>query len=199
MTIEYRRSAVPISASVHKRDKGGASGQIIQGYAAVFNTLSHDLGDGRRQAKEKILPGAFHSVLTQGPDVRGLVDHNPSALIARVSNGSLKLEEDSHGLRFEMRMIDTQLCRDVWTAVNAGLLYECSFGFNVAPNGESWRMDKNCYVREIRAISQLEDVSLVTFPAYPGTAAQTRSQQRLSPDLQACFERLRSVNSRCNS
>jgi HK97 family phage prohead protease len=198
--IEYRSSPYPLSVASQKRGAGPSAGNVIQGYAAVFNSLSAEMGAGGRSVREVIRPGAFGKVLAGNPDVRGLIDHNSSAILSRTRNGSLTLAEDSHGLRFEMRLIDTQLCRDLLACVKAGLLNQCSFGFTVAPGGDSWRSENGCYLREIRAFDSLSDISVVTFPAYPASECEARSSpSNLSAYFQELLDRWRLVKARCNS
>ncbi len=70
---------------------------MIVGYGAVFNLRSELLGG---QFVEEIAPGAFDGVLTQ--DVRGLFNHNPTYLLGRLPNGTLRLSVDARGLRYEI-------------------------------------------------------------------------------------------------
>src|SRR5436190_5368915 len=70
----------------------------LVGYAAVYNSLSADLGG----FKERIKPGAFRSSVTGGTDIRALVDHDASKILGRTSSGTLRLSEDQVGLRIEI-------------------------------------------------------------------------------------------------
>ncbi len=184
--IEYRTSSIPVETRAGK----SSSGSLICGYAAVFNSMSNDLGDGKREMREVIRPGAFAPLLARGCDVRALIDHDATKIIGRTSNGSLRLKEDSRGLFFELEPIDTTLGTDTLKAVRAGLLTGCSFAFKVAPGGDSWRSEGGCYVREIRAMSDLMDISIVTYPAYPATVCYT-DRRSPPPDLQPFFDRVR--------
>ena len=47
---------------------------------------------------EEVAPGAFTRSLAANADVGGLVDHDPSMLLARTSSGTLRLAEDARGL-----------------------------------------------------------------------------------------------------
>lgn len=77
-------------------------GMRLSGYAAVFNDSSVPL-----PFKESIAPGAFRKTLSETPDVRLLINHEGLPL-ARTKNGTLKLEEDERGLRFNADLADTQ-------------------------------------------------------------------------------------------
>jgi hypothetical protein len=72
-------------------------GKTVHGYAAVYGTLSEDLGGGRR---ERIAPGAFADVV--GGDVRALLNHDPNEVLGRTKSGTLRLFDEPKGLRFEL-------------------------------------------------------------------------------------------------
>jgi hypothetical protein len=68
----------------------------LVGYAAVFDKFSEDMWG----FKEKIAKGAFAESLKRQDDVRMLFNHDPNFVIARTTNGTLKLREDDKGLYF---------------------------------------------------------------------------------------------------
>jgi hypothetical protein len=153
----------------------------IVGYAAKFNTVSHDLGGFR----EKIAPGAFTRTLRENADVRCLMNHNPSLIMGRTKSGTLTLSEDNVGLRFRSVLPDTQAARDLHTLVKRGDIDECSFGFTVAANGQNWTEEKSrdnsdWYAMRTLTDVDLLDVSAVTYPAYPNTQVGARA---MFPDV----------------
>ena len=148
------------------RDKAGKP--KIVGYAAVFNTLSKPLQGFR----ERIAPGTFRNAI-QNDDVRALVDHQPANIIGRTKAGTLRLEEDEHGLRCEIDPPDTSVGRDVVESIRRGDLDQMSFGFRC--NEDAWmRGDDGEKIRELRDV-QLLDVSVVAFPAYEESGVFIRS------------------------
>lgn len=64
----------------------------VVGYGAVFNSMSNDLGGFR----EYISPKAFEGRLDD--DVRFLFNHDPNYVLARTTNGTLRLSVDEKGL-----------------------------------------------------------------------------------------------------
>jgi hypothetical protein len=145
--------------------------RTLTGYAAVFNSLSGDLGG----FKETINRGAFSRSLNSNPDVVALSEHDSKkGILGRTKSGTLRLNEDSVGLRFECDLPTTQLGNDIATSVARGDLDACSFGF--VANDSSWAETGDGVVRSLKDVS-LFDVSVVANPAYPATSVQLRSLQ----------------------
>ena len=148
---------------------------MITGYAAVFNSLSEDLGGFR----EKIEPGAFAAAI-KSSDARALFNHNPDYVLGRQSNETLRLKEDEKGLYMEVDPPKTQFIRDLVIApIERGDIREQSFGFVVESDKWEHLDDRESKTKEpirtILKIAQLFDVSPVTYPAYPDTAVAMRS------------------------
>jgi HK97 family phage prohead protease len=139
----------------------------ITGYAAVFNSFSEDLGGFR----EIIRPGAFQRSIAGGADVRALVDHDPAKILGRTKSGTLKVSEDTRGLRFEVTLPDTTAARDLLVSMERGDVSGCSFGFRVEKDGDLWRNEQGKAVRELHHVDVF-DVSVVTYPAYTAADAQ---------------------------
>lgn len=145
----------------------------IEGYAAIFNSLSENLGGFR----ERIKPGAFTRVLNSAPDVRCLVNHDPSMLLGRTASNTLHVEQDDRGLKFRCSLPDTTYARDLVELVNRGDLKEASFGFTVDEDEDlppEEKEDGVYCIRQIKSYDKLYDVSCVTFPAYPATSISAR-------------------------
>ncbi|QTO39220.1 HK97 family phage prohead protease [Desulfovibrio desulfuricans] len=169
--IERRRAA----------DLSVAPGQRkLVGYAAVFGQETR-ISD----FTEVIRPGAFAASL-KGRDILALVDHDPSRLLARTKSGTLRLEENSKGLRFELDLPDTTEGRDILALTERGDIGGMSFGFTVARSGERWDGKK----RELRAVT-LHEISVVhAWPAYQGTSVEPRARR---PHLEAALLYLETI------
>ena len=135
---------------------------VVIGHAAVFNTLSEDLGGFR----EKIQPGAFDDVLEN--DVRAYFNHDPNYLLGRTSAGTLRLSVDDKGLRYELDVPNTSAGRDLKENMRLGNITQSSFAFTIGKDGDSWERSENgADIRVINKVNRLYDVSPVSLPAYP--------------------------------
>jgi HK97 family phage prohead protease/HK97 family phage major capsid protein len=150
-------------------------GRTIHGFAAVYGVESHDLGGFR----EVVQRGAFGDVLAQAPDVRCLLNHDPSQVLGRTRSGTLRLADEERGLRFECDLPSSPLGDNVREAVGRGDVDGASFRFSVARDGESWVGDK----RTITRVGELMDCSVATFGAYPAASIElrTRSPKEMTP------------------
>lgn len=147
--------------------------RTIDGYAIVFNSLSHDLGGFR----EQILPEALDGVLERS-DVVALLNHDSSRGIlgrSRNGNGSLKLSVDEHGLRFVVEAPHTALGDECLEYLRRGDANQCSFAFTVGE--DTWTKNADgTYVRTINKFDRLFDCSILTCtPAYEATSVSCRS------------------------
>ena len=151
----------------------GADRFEFVGHAAVFDSLSENLGGFR----EQIMRGAFRNVLDH--DVRLLVNHDPNLLLAR--GDSLELTEDPTGLHVRAQIrADLSYANDLRINLEEGNVTQMSFAFGSDVEDE-WNEDEDGrLIRTIKRFGSLFDVSPVTFPAYPATDAGVRAISRLS-------------------
>lgn len=155
-----------------------AGKKTMRGYAAVFDSLSPDLGG----FKEKIAKGAFAGSVGSG-DVRALFNHDPSQVLGRSKAGTLRMIEDDHGLAIEIDPPDTQLGRDLSVLMERGDITQMSFGFFV--RNDAWAKVNGAWERTLLDVDLL-DVSPVTYPAYPQTEIALRGLEQAragDPDL----------------
>ena len=153
-------------------DTSGAK-PAIRGYAALFNTLSEDLGGFR----EQLQAGAFSHAIANS-DVRALINHDPNLVLGRDRAGTLTMREDANGLQVDITPPDTQYARDLVEVMKRGDVSQMSFAFTVAKEDQAWTRDgTGPWLRTIKKVSRLFDVSVVTYPAYPQTSAAVRALQ----------------------
>lgn len=142
----------------------------VSGYAAVFNQET-DIGGAFR---EVIAPGAFKDAIGRD-DVVFLINHEGLPL-ARTRSGTLRLEEDEHGLRMETVLDpDDPDVKSVVSKMKRGDLDKMSFAF--WPTVQEWDDSGDIPLRIIREVV-LYDVSIVTTPAYDGTEIALRSLEQ---------------------
>src|SRR5271154_3506952 len=110
--IQRRTVAAELRAS-----EGGPD-FLIEGYAATFNKVSQDLGGFR----EVIKAGAFARTIAAGTDIVCLANHSPlTGILGRCSAGTLKVSEDSKGLRYSCQLDKNQQShRDLWSSIKRG-------------------------------------------------------------------------------
>ena len=142
------------------------TGNKVVGYASVFNKQSEDLGGFREVIKE----GAFSSVLDN--DVRALFNHDSNMILGRTSAGTLRLEQDEQGLKYEIDMPNTSFAKDLTESMKRGDITQSSFGFII--DDDEWNETEKGVVRTINSVRALLDVSPVTFPAYPDASVGLR-------------------------
>lgn len=154
------------------RDAEGEAPKMLTGYAAVFDSASHDLGG----FVEFIAPGAFARSLQrsvespQEGNIFAFWSHRDDQILGSTMSGKLKLREDEKGLYFELdvsRFNEMQL-----GAARDGEL-RMSFGFYVIEE-EIVRVAGGLDQRRLVDV-ELFEVSPVASPAYPDTTAAVRS------------------------
>lgn len=148
--------------------RADAGEKLIRGHAALFDTLSENLGGFR----EQVAKGAFAGVLDD--DVRALFNHDPNHILGRTNAGTLSIAVDDTGLRYEIQPPDTQTARDLVTSIDRGDIDQSSFAFTVAE--DDWEENEDgVWIRTILKVRRLYDVSPVTYPAYPDASVGLRS------------------------
>lgn len=152
--------------------RADSEGVTVEGYASTFDQ-PYDMG----WYTERVATGAFAKTLSEGPDVRFLVNHDglPLARTARKDvDGTLELAEDSTGLH--VRSVLDASDPDVQKLIpkmKRGDLDQMSFGFRTIR--DDWSPDYD--TRTLRELSlDGGDVSIVTYPANPTTSIGLRSR-----------------------
>lgn len=163
-------------ASAMRCEQRSDGTRYLVGHAANYNVLSSDLGGW----KERIMPGAFTRAIRERQDVRHTINHNPNLVLGRTAAGTTTLREDSQGLAFRTVLPSTSYAKDLVESVTRGDVNECSFTFHAVR--QAWLNEpdpedrsRTLAVRELHDVN-LIDVSTVTYPAYPGTNTDLRSQ-----------------------
>ena len=151
--------------------------KTISGYAAVFNSLSNNLGGFR----ETIAPDAFARSLKEikagTRAVSARIQHDGGlSTIGTTANGSLQLSVDATGLRYDIvEPPDTTAARDIMTLVDGGYISKSSFAFQIPEGGASWDFATEPPTQRLLDVD-LIDVAPVDGPAYEATTVEARSE-----------------------
>lgn len=155
------------------------SDNIIEGYAVVFNRESEILFDktNHRYFIEVITPEAIDMELIQRSDIKMLIDHTKSRMLARsrYGEGSLQLEIDEYGLKFRFEIPDTTDGQFIREMVKRNDYNGCSFAFTDDIVDVEYDKERGMAKRYVRKIKQLYDCSIVADPAYSDTEVSVRS------------------------
>lgn len=169
------------------RDVTENNSRIVTGYAAVFNSRTL-LWEG---LEEVISPGAFSKALSNS-DVRCLFDHDWGKVLGRTKSGTLRLEEDERGLKFEVELPNTTDANNLIESMSRGDIDRCSFGF--IPTEETWDYNTDPVLRTVNEV-ELFEVSIVSLPAYEDTEATlARSKQEIQQDIAARKKMIQTIN-----
>jgi HK97 family phage prohead protease/HK97 family phage major capsid protein len=159
----------------------GKSGRNVVGHAIVFNSESRDLGG----FVETILPEAIDNVLDNS-DVLALLNHSVDrGVLARSKKGkgTLKLEIDKKGVRYDFEAPNTSLGNEVIEGIQRGDISTSSFAFKVAKGGEKWeKREDGSYLRTIKKLDAIFDVSMVYHEAYENTDVAIRNLDKLKEE-----------------
>lgn len=159
------RRAAFSHAAQRSTNGGGSSPGTVTGYPIVYGQETVISGLFR----EIIAPGAAKRLLDVD-DVRALFNHDKNLVLGRSSSGTLALNEDGHGVRVRIDLPDTPTAREVQELLRRGDISNGSFAF--WPKTERWYpADRSGLpLVVVEELEHLYDVSVVTYPAYEGTA-----------------------------
>lgn len=140
----------------------------ISGIATVFNQPSIK-GNFTEYIGQNALNGVdLNNVLL-------LYSHDFSNILARADAGTLQTSIQPDGLHFNAQLPDTQLGHDTYINILNGNIKGMSFGFNIAPDGDSWSVNsQGNTIHTIHKIGQVFELSLTPIPAYVETSVKVQ-------------------------
>lgn len=168
---QYRNMAQPLS--VVKRagyEKRFDSDFYTEGYASTFNDpyiLWVDPWDGT-EYKEIVREDAFTDTVMD--DVIMQFDHR-GRVFARMSNRTLIVEPDKHGLFTAADLKSTETTRSLYEDIDAGLITKMSWAFTI----KEQEYDRSEHTYIIKKVGRIYDVSAVSLPADPNTDISARN------------------------
>lgn len=162
---EYRKMVLEVKEATDED-------YVVTGYATTFEQpyVLYHLDDGK-EVEEQVSRNAFDN--TDMSDVIFQFDHEGN-VFARVSNDTLQLRTDEHGLFVDAYLGGTANGRNLYEEIKGGYINKMSFGFTVTDD-EFTETEKG-YLRTIKAIGKLYDVSAVSLPANDYTEISARNQ-----------------------
>ena len=169
---QYRAMPVMVrtlGADDGKREKRFDTEYYVEGYASTFDdpyVLFEDF-DGN-EYREIIAPTAFADA--DMTDVIMQFDHSGKVL-ARMSNGTLIVEPDEHGLFVAADLSGSQAARDLYEEITNGLITCMSWAFMIAAD----EYDRETRITTITRVKKVYDVSAVSLPADPNTEISARN------------------------
>ena len=168
----YRMLSAPLApiGAVEHRDKRIESDYYVEGYASTFNdpyVLWHDPRNDVDYT-EIIDPGAFRDA--DMSDVIMQYDHT-GHVYARMTNGTLIVEPDEHGLFVAADLGRASSSRAMYEEIESGLCTRMSWAFTVAEDS----YDRETHTTRILRVKKVYDVSAVSLPADPNTEISARA------------------------
>lgn len=168
---QYRAMQVLVRAAEGaERKKRFDTEYYVEGYASTFDdpyVLWEDPWDST-EYREVISKDAFTD--TDMSDVIMQYDHNGKVL-ARMSNGTLIVEPDEHGLFIAADLSGSQAARDLYEEIASGLVTRMSWAFTIAAE----EYDRETHTTTITRVKKIYDVSAVSLPADPNTELSARN------------------------
>lgn len=157
-----------------KEEDSNEESYVVRGYATTFNEPYTLYSDGDMEIREQVAPDAFNEADME--DVIFQYDH-AGRVYARISNKTLTLTQDDHGLLIEADLGGTEEGRKLYEEIKGGYTNKMSFGFTVSEDEyrEFTEDEKRIYLRTIKRIGKLYDVSAVSLPANDGTEISARN------------------------
>ena len=182
--LDEGRQYRDIDVSSFERRAEDNGEKTVTGYATTFNQpyeLYRDAYGGNVYiVKEQVDPAAFED--TDMSDVIMQYNHE-GRVFARVTNGTLELDPDEHGLHIRANLGGTEIGRQLFEEIEGGYTTKMSFGFRVGKDKREQTEERDeetgattvTVLRTILEFSKLYDVSAVSLPANDATSISARN------------------------
>lgn len=187
------------ASGLHVRQaEGEERSRTIEGHAVIFGVRSNNLTpwSSYREVYEVMEKGCISTELLNRSDVVLTAFHDNTAILGRwrQGKGTLKLELDVRGLKMTCTLADTERANELLSAIERGDINGMSFAFTAdeddSENGVSYEKlpersesGKEVWIRHVKKITGLYDVTIAGHPAYPQTDIAQR--EIIDKDLDA--------------
>lgn len=190
---EYRTMPV-MSGKEERAEQRIDTDFYVEGFATTFNDPYLLWEDGEYKFFEQVDRAAF-----DGADMSDVIfQHNHEGkCFARTkmragTAPTLILEPQESGLFIAADLGMIAEGREEYAAITGGLVYQMSFAFTVAED-EIIELGDREYLRTIKAIKKVYDVSSVDMPANPNTSIDTQTRAAFEGFIEQRAQELRRI------
>jgi len=141
---------------------------IVRGLAIPYNKDSHPIYG---YFIERFLPGSVEN-LNDDSEVFAYVEHDSTRVLARRSEGSLKLIDSAEGMYAETILNNTSYALDLLENIRTKVVKGMSFSFRCQV--EEWDDRPKMPIRTVKKCT-IGEVTYTHNPAYPDTTAKLRT------------------------
>lgn len=187
-----REIDIAVSGLCVREAEGEGRSRTIEGHAVVFGVRSVNLvpRSSYREVYEVMERGCISTDLLNRSDVVLTAFHDNTAILGRwrQGKGTLKLTLDVRGLKMECTLAETARADELLSAIERGDISGMSFAFTAdeddSENGVSYEKlaersadGKDVWIRHVKRVSGLYDVTIAGHPAYPQTDIAQREAE----------------------
>lgn len=169
MPVKNDRQYRNATFQVRRLQDGEEKSYKVEGYATTWERYPlYEWGD-------ETIYEQFSREDFAGVDMTDVIfQYNHGGMVyARMSNDTLKLSFDDHGLKVEADLSSTAESKSIYDAISSGLVTKMSWGF--MPNGNPDFDEKTSTLTWKCGIKKIYDVSAVSIPANDTTEISARS------------------------
>lgn len=173
---------------VRETEVEGVESRTIEGHACVFGQRSVNLvpWSSYREVYEVMEPGCMDDQLIRSSDVVLTSFHNNENIMGRsyMGKGTLQLSLDARGLLVRCELPRTSVADDILELIRRGDITGMSFAYTAdeedSTNGVSYERvgksqeGKEVWIRHVKKVTGLYDVTIAGHPAYPQTDIANR-------------------------
>lgn len=191
MNKKLNRQIDLLVSGLHVREASGQEerSRVIDGYAVVFDKRSVNLTPWSkyREVYEVIEQGSITDDLLKRSDVVLTAFHDNTCILGRwrMGKGTLGLSVDKRGLHVTCELAETERANELLSAIERGDISGMSFAFTADEedneNGVAYTKvsdrsadGKEVWLRKVKKINGLYDVTIAGHPAYPQTTVEQR-------------------------
>ena len=184
-----REINLQVSGLCVREAEDGQKSRTVEGYAVVFGVRSVNLTpwSSDREVYEIMEPESITQDLLSRSDVVLTAFHNNQMILGRwrMGKGTLTLELDQRGLKIRCTLAETATADELLAAIERGDITGMSFAFTADEednvNGvvyektsERAASGKVVWLRHVKKVTGLYDVTIAGHPAYEQTSVGTR-------------------------